>query len=571
MIEPRLDNLSPDKLREILDDLQLSHLPVPRKNCLVGLLDANAERRQVLSQIIDQAGFELMSFKERKSLVPQRLSRTPDVLILFWDKNFLENEEVLEALGHKGQGYEPDKPHLIFLAPTEYFCEGLEFCSKGEFECLAYPMESPQQLLQSLDRFARFNNLQKRTKLIQGIDAKVFNSATAKNSIQQKVLESLADLYKQQTFDKSLNWFFNTLDQINLNPASGSADHKFGCLVFFRFVKSRRTLVAHQWRGLANDKCKDLGIDFLKHQTKVQAGDLRQPHAIELLREFASQLLGHSLGLWLPLTVGSEVVGVFLYSKTNPTAASLLDPSFLTARSAKTSSRNAPLSESFSESLPHVEFLVSALSQQLFRLELEKRVHTGQVTDPVTALLNRQALTVRLTEEVARARRVQHPLAVVVFGLDRREHLLANCETDELELVIQLLAKALQKNSRLGDGAARLNATEFAWVLPHTPVEGATLCAERLTRFIANMDLTKILGKVSSVTLSAAVVEYPRHCHDAEELLALAIDTLVQGQKLGEYKITVATPVRGFRPDFTPSAPYENGLSSAILPGAKKP
>ena len=101
-------------------------------------------------------------------------------------------------------------------------------------------------------------------------------------------------------------------------------------------------------------------------------------------------------------------------------------------------------------------------------------------TDPLTQVLNRRALTVRLAEELERARRYSSVLTMLMLDLDHFK--IVNDTHGHLvgDDVLREVAAFLAKEARSVDLVARYGGEEFVVVLPETALAGAMTFAERI-------------------------------------------------------------------------------------------
>ena len=134
------------------------------------------------------------------------------------------------------------------------------------------------------------------------------------------------------------------------------------------------------------------------------------------------------------------------------------------------------------ETLDLLSGLIAAQMTHATRFE-DDEVEAGQ-RDPLTELYNRRAYDGRLVLEAERARRYQHPLAVVLLDLDGFKAV-----NDELGHPAgdQVLAQvgAVLAGSRFADSAFRIGGDEFAVLLPETDISGAQAVGERLAAQIS--------------------------------------------------------------------------------------
>jgi diguanylate cyclase (GGDEF)-like protein len=132
------------------------------------------------------------------------------------------------------------------------------------------------------------------------------------------------------------------------------------------------------------------------------------------------------------------------------------------------------------------------------------------VTDPLTGLMNRRAMSRRLEIEVTRAQRFRLPLAVLMIDVDhfkqyndRMGHLLG----DE---ALKAVAAALQSSVRRVDAVARYGGEEFCVILPRSDEVAGRDVAEKLGHAINEIDVpgakNQPLGKLS---VSVGFAIYP--------------------------------------------------------------
>lgn len=114
---------------------------------------------------------------------------------------------------------------------------------------------------------------------------------------------------------------------------------------------------------------------------------------------------------------------------------------------------------------------VRKLQEQLERLAL---------TDELTRLTNRRGFMAEFEDELWRARRFGHPLAVLIFDLDHFKQVNDTWGHPQGDEVLKAFARVLEHSSRRIDKVARFGGEEFAAVLPETDAAGALIFAEKV-------------------------------------------------------------------------------------------
>ncbi len=152
-------------------------------------------------------------------------------------------------------------------------------------------------------------------------------------------------------------------------------------------------------------------------------------------------------------------------------------------------------------------------------------------TDPLTQLMNRRALTVRLVTEMERVRRYNAPLALLLLDLDHFK--LVNDTYGHLagDDVLFGVATLLQRAARSVDTVARYGGEEFVMVLPETGKQGAMSFANRVREKIASQRFSIASREEIHITGSIGVATYPSRGIDSVEDLFRAADAALYRAK----------------------------------------
>ncbi|MHB1310781.1 MAG: GGDEF domain-containing response regulator [Gemmatimonadaceae bacterium] len=262
----------------------------------------------------------------------------------------------------------------------------------------------------------------------------------------------------------------------------------------------------------------------LEHGHPVLVEDLHtSPLYEDLRREWATngvQIPIRSV-IALPFTLGKVQAGVFFLRR-------MVDEPPLT-----------------NEDVEFADAVIKAAVAAIHRAQLiettkadNARLEVLAHTDPLTQVLNRRALTVRLASELERARRYDSVITLLMVDLDHFK--LINDTYGHLvgDEVLKEVATLLQNEVRSVDVVARYGGEEFVVVLPETSLVGATTFAERVREFVEATPFAASQGEPVRITASIGVSSYPSTTiHSVDDLFARADEALYRAKADGRNRV----------------------------------
>src|SRR6185369_8994793 len=170
------------------------------------------------------------------------------------------------------------------------------------------------------------------------------------------------------------------------------------------------------------------------------------------------------------------------------------------------------------------EYLVKPINQAELKtrlktavriLELEsnlqkslEEIRSLSLVDPVTGTYNRKFMDDRISNEIRRAYRYQHPLALILLSINNFKQISETCGYYSGDVVLKECADCLVEAVRKDvDWLVRYGGEEFLVVLPETDAAGAMIVAKRLRIRIATM-IVKINEREIRVTASFGVASF---------------------------------------------------------------
>ncbi len=175
------------------------------------------------------------------------------------------------------------------------------------------------------------------------------------------------------------------------------------------------------------------------------------------------------------------------------------------------------------------------------------RLEQLSTTDPLTELPNHRALSERLEQEVARARRYGHPLSLLFFDGDHFKRVNDTYGHSVGDVVLQELGRRVQRVLRAGDTLGRYGGEEFLVLLPETAPEEAGEIAERVRKAIAEHPLaTSVLKEGIPTTISLGMASFPADGMSESSLVEQADRAMYWAKRLGRNQVRTAAEAERF-------------------------
>ncbi len=188
--------------------------------------------------------------------------------------------------------------------------------------------------------------------------------------------------------------------------------------------------------------------------------------------------------------------------------------------------------------------------------EQNRELERLSITDGLTQLTNRRWAMQEFENEIERARRLEHPFALLMLDVDHFKKFNDTYGHLEGDAVLQGVGTALKDATRGIDTPARYGGEEFMILLPECDQGGALEAARRIQSRLAQETF-----KGGKITMSVGVSAYPEHGTDTSALIAAADAALYRAKKRGRDRIVAAGDT---------AAPATSGKRKTAKKGATK-
>ena len=485
----------------------------------VFVLCSEVEKGAGFKTAISQEGFETFLFTDQEVLYKRMEQAAPHVLVLIHGALSVPLEEFVQAVVDMNSEirFLPVFPNsevgtLLKYRPFNFsnaVLEGDGLLSRTAWAVdeicqslyLTYQNEQVYSLFEKAKNEAEVTRtelatLERRAEHAMGVP------------IQQEYQKYLAAKSKEEV----LTLFLRELNQKFLGK------NKKISAIYFKYLPSVLSFVSLQALGIEIESLKGVGCRLTKEEARDPVAFFSQGGIPSEMKTLMREGLNAVNGLIKPVFVQSQLDGFFILWSVQ--------------------------SEVF---LEEMENDLSLFALMYERSHFEKKLAQLDMADETTELHGRQYYLRQLSDEVARARRLQRAVAVIKISVDQMSELQQSVGRGGRDQILRSIAGMLKKTSRVNDINCRTGENEFSLILPHAASKGASVRAERVRRMVEAYSL-KWTG--NRFTVSCGIAEYPSHCSSAEDLEKAAAQMLEFVRTKGGNKVCLFEPAESFRPDY---------------------
>ena len=484
--------------------------------------DDDASIRETVSWLLREHGYEVLTVEDAAGVFAALETRTPDLLLLDIMMPEMDGFQALERI--KGDDRWRDLPVLMFSAmPAEEAT--IRTLGLGAADFVRKPFKVKELLARIQAQLRMRELLRSAREALRDTERQLHR---AREEAEHR--RALVDILHEVTGDLSTDEIYHLLAR-----RVARALHLSHCSVILARPGDRVGVVA---TAFENPGLRNRELDLERYPEIRAALDRGRPVLIEDLA--SSPLYENVRGLWdregvrvhvrsviaLPFVLDRTVAGVFFLRRTaDEPSLTQDDVEFADAvvKAAVASIQKAQLLE----------------NAKADNARLEALAHT----DALTQVLNRRALTLRLTAEMDRARRYGSVLGLLLVDLDHFKRVNDTHGHLVGDHVLREVARLLAAQARSADLVARYGGEEFVVVLPETPLDGALVFAERVREQIAEHPFVGSSGQPMALTASIGVAAYAGHGrnagHTVEELFARADEALYRSKAEGRNRVVV--------------------------------
>lgn len=170
--------------------------------------------------------------------------------------------------------------------------------------------------------------------------------------------------------------------------------------------------------------------------------------------------------------------------------------------------------------------------------EMEEELRQLATIDPLTGAFNRRHFTALADEEVARSRRHERSVSVLMLDIDHFKRINDTHGHAGGDEALRQTVAAIRSQLRVNDVLGRFGGEEFAVLLPETEADGAMVLAERIRAAIEHL---RVKFEDTSIQFTMSVGVATLHGdYDIEAALNSADQALYQAKTGGRNRVVSA-------------------------------
>jgi diguanylate cyclase (GGDEF)-like protein len=176
---------------------------------------------------------------------------------------------------------------------------------------------------------------------------------------------------------------------------------------------------------------------------------------------------------------------------------------------------------------------------RLERNRLAQQLEQHNTVDPVSGLLNAQAIDKGLEPLISRSRRYQNPLSVVTMHITNLHEVGQTMGQVAVDKIVVAVSQMLRDQLRWADMVGRLDDGQFIFILPETDKEASVALANKLASQLN--ELSVMLDEQNSSRVMACFgVSAWRKGDDARLLMSRSKDAAQTAQQNGAFTVEAA-------------------------------
>jgi diguanylate cyclase (GGDEF)-like protein len=187
-----------------------------------------------------------------------------------------------------------------------------------------------------------------------------------------------------------------------------------------------------------------------------------------------------------------------------------------------------------------LEIFATQISLLLGMIRAREQIVSLAETDDLTGIWNKRFFRRQLPQEIERARTYNIPLSLLLFDIDDFKEINDSLGHVIGDVVLSELCGAVREMLRPPDFFARFGGDEFAVILPHTDLPGASSVAERILATVRKLTIPTDEEGAIQCSISIGIAEYDdQRDVSGNDLVRRADEKLYVSKRQGKNRYTL--------------------------------
>jgi diguanylate cyclase (GGDEF)-like protein len=175
-----------------------------------------------------------------------------------------------------------------------------------------------------------------------------------------------------------------------------------------------------------------------------------------------------------------------------------------------------------------IQVYAQIISMALIKDILQKELHNPSVEDPETGTIRYPYFSNKLQEAVARAKRLEENLSLVLIDISKFDIVLSSFGIEAAKNVMSELTQLLKTQIRPYDEICRFGTDEIIISLPGNSLDDALACTEKLYQKIKETEFTKQTLKID---VSIGLANLPQNAEEMGGLITATKNALAEAKR----------------------------------------
>jgi two-component system cell cycle response regulator len=171
-------------------------------------------------------------------------------------------------------------------------------------------------------------------------------------------------------------------------------------------------------------------------------------------------------------------------------------------------------------------------------IRLEDELRHQATTDVLTGISNRRHFLALAQNEINRAQRLNHPLAIALLDIDHFKSINDVYGHAAGDQALSIFVTTCQQNLREIDVLARLGGDEFVILLPETGCDQAYTALERIRKALTAVPFD-FAGQPVQITISIDIANLAHESESLDAFLGRADEALYRAKEAGRNQIVI--------------------------------